>query len=260
MSNNMYTDMQLKIISGEIPLETVDGRAIWRLYKKALELDDGEIAARAQERLEQLKSEAVEKNRERVNNRNSLKKLGEFQWKQPTLNEYSEHQKKVVRGEIPLENVHTKELINIHLKAHNVGDYELSERFGDLITTRKIEAKEKKKARDIEYSKTHSKLYKKIKNSKITEQIEDGTALTKLEQGILMGVIDLDECSEEQLEHILQVVQAEKDEFKILLAKNLLLYKKDPKAIYTVRDKNEALDMLEELLGLPIRRPESWFC
>ena len=212
-----------------------------------------EIAVRVKERMDQAKSKSIENNRERVNKYYLQKKIGEFKWKQPKSNEYTEHQKRVVRGEIPLENVHTKELISIHLKAQNVGDYELSERFFDLISTRQMEAKERKRERD---SKNQ---YKRIERSNLFEH-NNSTALKKWEQAVLMGALDYNDYSIEQLEHILEVVQAENDEFKIILAENLLLYKEDPKAMYIVRDKGEALDMLEELLGLPIRRTETWFC
>ena len=40
---------------------------------------------------------------------------------------YSEKQLKIITGEIPLEKVHTNELISIHKKAYNVGDHVLAE-------------------------------------------------------------------------------------------------------------------------------------
>lgn len=40
---------------------------------------------------------------------------------------YSEKQLKIISGEIPLEKVHTNELISIHKKAYNVGDHVLAE-------------------------------------------------------------------------------------------------------------------------------------
>lgn len=251
MSNLEYTEMQLKIISGEIPMETVDGRTLRWLHGKAIARNDLNLAEQVKTRLSYLKTIAAEKNRQRFNTRYKQKRLGGFQWKQPQSNEYTEHQKQIVRGEIPYEDVHTNELISIHLKAHNIGDYELSERVLDLINTRRQEAT---KRHDV-----YTKIRHKSKGYAAFKSDESIKFLAKWEQAVLMGYVDLDECSEEQLQHIIDAVQKHGDTEMITIAKQLMLYKTEPEVLYAVHEHREAIDMIERLLGLPIRRPETWF-
>ena len=246
-----YTEKQLKIINGETPMEDAGGKVISWLYKKAVANNDHELAKKAKVRLEELKALDVEKNRQRELARYHLKHKGEFEWKQPKSNEYTEHQKQVVRGEIPISEVHTKELINIHLKAYNNGDFELYERFLDLITSRRIESQERKarykKARDT---------YKEFASLK---DYDAGSGLSKWEQAVLMCIVELDECSEEHLQHILDIVREQNNEELIAIAKQLLLYKTEPSVLFVVKTHREAIELLEEMLGQPIRKPDTWF-
>ena len=46
MKNPNYTEKQLKIIRGEIPLETVKGQTAAALYRKAIANNDAELAER----------------------------------------------------------------------------------------------------------------------------------------------------------------------------------------------------------------------
>lgn len=256
MATLEYTKMQLKVISGEIPIERANGHLLYPLYKKAITNGDEELAKKAKAQLDVLKMESVEKNRQRSRNIYSRRVRSEFQWKQPKSNDYSDHHRKIIRGEIPLEDVHTKELISIHLRAYNNGDYELSERMLCLVQDRRKDSQLKHKLR----KKTCGRHWYASKKSELNSWADNGNgSLTKWERALLMGLVDLDECSEEELERILRIVQAQGDEKKILVAEKLLSYKKDPKSVYVVRDHRAAIDRIEEKLQLPIRRPETWF-
>ena len=46
MKNSQYTKKQLKLINGEISLESVKGQTVSSLYRKALTNNDEEIAER----------------------------------------------------------------------------------------------------------------------------------------------------------------------------------------------------------------------
>lgn len=246
-----YTEKQLKIINGETPMEEANGRAISWLYKKAVANNDYALAEKAKARLDELKTIDVEKSRQRSLARYHLKHNGLFEWNQPKSNEYTEHQKKVVRGEIPISEVHTRELISIHLKAYNSGDYELSERLLDLINSRKQASKEKK----ARYNRAKAK----YKNFASLRDYDTENGLSKWEQAVLMCIVDLSECSEEQMRHILSVVQEQNNEELIAIATQLLLYKTDPSVLFVVKTHREAIDLLEEMFGQPIRKPDTWF-
>ena len=251
MDRREYTEKQLKIINGETPMEKANGKTISWLYKKAVANNDHELAEKAKVRLEELKALKVEKNRRRALTCYHLKHKGEFEWKQPKSNEYTEHQKLVVRGEIPLSEVHTKELISIHFKAYNNGDFELYERILDLITTRRIESEERRSR----YKNARNK-YKDFASLK---DCDSGNGLSKWEQAVLMCIVELDECSEEQLRHILDIVRKQNNEELIAIATQLLLYKTDPSVLFVVKTHREAIDLLEEMFGQPIRKPDTWF-
>ena len=248
MKNPAYSEKQLKIISGEIPLSSVNGYTALALYKKAIENGDTELAERAKERLDQLKEIAKQKNLDSVNKRNQLKRENEFQWKQPKGKEYTEHQKQIVRGDIPLSKVNTNELIHIHLKAKAAGDYELSERMYDLIISRREEAEEraskKSSSKDMNFN---------------NYGYEDRTVLDDWEKKVINSEVDLDEITSDHLRHILKLVKETGDETKIKVVEQLIMYKERPESILITQDHDEAMDGIERLMGRPIRRPNTWF-
>ena len=79
------------------------------------------------------------------------------------------------------------------------------------------------------------------------------------EQAILKGGIGLDEFTEEDVVKLVCILETTKDEEKLKVARLLLLYKRDPSALYITNNHWEAVDILEELFQLPIRRPWMWF-
>lgn len=248
MKNPAYSEKQLKIISGEISLGSVDGRTAYALYRKAIENCDTELVERAKIRLEQCKEIAKQNNLDRANKRNQLKRENEFQWKQPKGKDYTEHQKQVVRGDIPLSKVHTNELIHILLKAKAAGDRELSERMYDLIMSRREEAEE----RSLERGSSKDSGYNNV-------GYENGTVLTDWEKQVLNSEVDLDEITLDHLRHMLKLVKEANDETQIKVVEQLIMYKEHPESILITQDHDEAMDGIERLMGRPIRRPNTWF-
>ena len=251
MIKKQYTEKQLKIISGEIPLETIDGREATWLYKKAIENGDMELADRALQRKEQAKDEARKKNIERTIQNKALRRKGIYQWKQPKSNEYTEHQKQIIRGEIPFEEVHSNELISIYQKAINNKNFGLAESILGQIDYRRKVSDQKEKL--------HKKHKKKI--GKIIDGFDDydlGSPIPEMGQAILNGMVNIFECPKEEIIKLIAQLEDIEDEENLKLAKQLLMYKQDVSILYPVKNHWEAVDRLEELLQLPIRRPKDW--
>ena len=237
-----YTERQQKIISGETPLDSVNRQTATMLYKKAIANGDTDLAQRALDRSMALKKEQDKRNLDKANLRYHLKKEGKFEWQQPKSTDYTDRQKMIVRGEIPLEQVHTNELVNIYKKANFAGDAELANNMLSLIGDREEEYLRKQRA-----SSSADSFDPKRKS------------LTYWERGIVDAKIDLSECSLEHLRHIYEVVKETEGPEVISRVERLLMYKEHPESLYSVQSHAEAIDSLEQLLDLPIRRPETWF-
>ncbi len=256
MSNNQYTDKQLEIITGKIPLETIGTKTAIALYKKAIKNNDIVLAEKAQTRIITSKKETLERNRLRARTRHRLIRaqgINEWhEWKQPKSNEYTEHQRQIVRGEIQLDDVHTNELIHIQMKAQNNQDFELAERMMDIILARRIAAREKKLIRDREYERTGIRY-------NFAWDRANSEGLTKLQFGLFNGYIRIDECPENILIDMINELSAQENEKRLAIAKQLLQYKQDPRSIYITQVHWEAIDMIEDMVQIPIRRPHTWF-
>lgn len=256
MSNSQYTKKQLEIINEKTPLETIGTKTAIALYEKAIKNNDIVLAEKVRTRIETSKEEALERNRVRARNRHRLIRaqgISEWhEWKQPKSNEYTEHQRQIVRGEIPLDNVHTNELIHIQLKAQNNQDFELAERFMDIILARRVAAREKKLVRDRERETIGI-------NYNFDWDRANSKGLTRFQFGVLNGHINLDECSEKILIDMMNKFSTQGNETWLDTVQQLLQYKRDPRAIYITQDHWEAIDMIENMVQIPIRRPSTWF-
>ena len=256
MANNEYTEKQLKVINGEIPFESTQGRFLVPFYKKALRNNDDELAKKIRRRLDALKAEAYKRNNERGKKRSKEFYRNELpEWRQPRSNEYTAHQIKIVRGEIPYEKVHSNELISIYQKAHNNGDYELSERIFDLIYARRMQRMENHKARVKIQDKTH----------RLSEEFDSfvkldiNLPLTDLDKAALIGDIDLNSAGKVRAAKALEILCEQGLENEYAIIQGLLKNKNDPNSMLIVKDHWEAINLIEELLQLPIRRPDTWF-
>ena len=252
MANQQYTERQLKIISGEIPMETIDGRDATWLYKKAIENGDAELAEKALRRKEQAKDEARKRNIKRTVKNKALRRKGITFWRQPKTNEYTERHKQIIKGEIPFDAVHTNELISLHQKTHNNKDFVLAEMLYEQIAYRREKERLKEKARRATYKE----------RNKIIDNFEDydpKSPIPEIGQAILKGSVNIFECPEEEIINLIALLEKVGDEDNLKTAKQLFLYKQDISILYPTRDYCEAIDMIEELLQLPVRRPEDWF-
>ena len=253
-----YTEKQLLVINGETDAEQVDGRIARHLLNKARELGDEEVAVLAQTLLDKAHERAVENNRQRVNKRHQEKQQGIVVWKQPKSNDYTEHQRMVVRGEIPIEDVNTKELIHIHLKAKNNGDIELSERILSIIIDRRNAVEERVMER-AQQRFVFLQQHRKRSGNSNESNYQNRTYLTPWEKDVLRSVVDLRECPVGQIRHMIAVCERTGDAYNLKLSILLLQYKEHPETVYVTQDYHEAVDNIEFLMGKPLRRPETWF-
>lgn len=251
MANAKYTELQLKIISGEIPLESVNGRIAVQLYKKALANEDVELTEKAQARIVQAKAETSKRNIERTTRNIALRRKGVYQWAQPKTSNYTDYQKLVVRGEIPLAQVLTKDLITIYQKAVLNDDNVLSENIFELISYRR----EKWLSRD----RLRNRYSKKLCSIGDFEDFDINNPLSKWDQAILKGFLNFDDFTEKDLVRIIKILENNGNDEELKTARQLLLYKQDISVVYVTKDHWQAVDLIEELLQLPIRRPDSWF-
>jgi len=248
-----YTEKQSKVIRGEINPESVDGRLARYLLESAINLKDAPTIAFAQKLLDTSRERARLNNCKRACKRSRDLKSGAITWKQPKSNEYSEHQRQVIRGEIPIEAVDTKELIHIHLKAKEQCDIELSERVLSIIIDRRNASIEKQLA------KTPLRLALLHNDMNDPKCYLQRHSLINWERDVLNSVVDLSECTIEHLIHILHVCESHNDVHGAKMAKLLLDIKEHPETIYPTQDPAIALNMIEQMIGKPIRRPDTWF-
>ena len=112
-----YTDKQQAVLTGKISADEVTGQLAGRLLARAVQLNDEKVIAIAEELASRSHERHMEGDCERAKARRQKVKNNVYEWKQPKTSDYSEHHIKVIRGEIPLEKVATKELISIHMIA-----------------------------------------------------------------------------------------------------------------------------------------------
>ena len=79
--------------------------------------------------------------------------------------------------------------------------------------------------------------------------------LSRWEKAVLYGVIDLDACDEDHLQHIVDVCTLTEDDLHKSLAEQLMQYKRNPKIVYKYHG-TEALDIIGQLTFMPLPDPK----
>lgn len=247
-----YTAKQSQFLRGEITVDELDGRFFRKLLANAIAINDENNILLAKDLIEYCKEEAKERNRERSRQRtHNLLNGIETIWEKPKTTEYTEYQKKIIRDEIPLENVRTRDLVLIFKKANALGNYELAGVFEDLILER--HNNERQKCYDG-LNKLHQK-----RNGTYADNYQERDKLTNWEYAVLNLEIDSDECSTEHLQHILDVATKNNDEKSVRVARAMLKYRLHPELLWLHQDTEKALCSIEATIGLPIRRLNTWF-
>lgn len=247
-----YTAKQSQFLRGEITVDEVDGRFFRHLLNNAIAINDESNILLAKDLIEYCKDEAKENNRQRERRRGkNLRKGIETIWEKPKTTEYTDYQKKIIRDEIPLEKVSTKDLVLIFKKANALGDYELVGLLEDLI----IERHDKERQNRFDTLKRLSQR----ERGESPDDYQNRHYLTDWERAVLNLEIDSDECSTEHLQHILEVASKTHDERSERIARAMLKYRLQPELVWLHQDTEEALCSIEKVIGLPIRRLNTWF-
>ena len=274
-----YSEKQMAIINGSLSMEDVSGHVLTHLYKRALANQDDVLAEATRLCLNRKKAE----NKKRSNRASrkrifQMKKGANIEWKQPRSNNYTEHQKQIVRSEIPYEKVHTNELVSLYQKAHSNKDIELAERIYDIIRTRRLDLRDQAEKRADAQAKKYAAEHpaeclerKRGYHKKYTDFREkadrfdelwgcdEDIPLSNQDKAVLLEFCLLDEYDEEQLALAMTAVIELGDERLSLMIEAAAEAWRDSHSLYSVKSHEEAIDLIEELLGLPIRRPETWF-
>ena len=77
--------------------------------------------------------------------------------------------------------------------------------------------------------------------------------MNKEERGILSGHNDVSDYSLEHLYHIKEVCEKTNDDHNLEIINLLIQYVEHPESLYIVKSHDEALELIDKLMVLPIR-------
>ncbi len=244
-----YTKRQAQILNGELGIYDIDGHTSKALLKRAIALGDVEHIPFIKNLVKQTdKIKKIRKaTRDKIRKHN-FKNNVPTTWKEPASSEYTKEQIAVIRGEVPLEHVHSTRLISICKKARKRGDYALADTINAVIMDRRNHAY-------ISYEQVKEKFI----NNGWTDIFDDNsTTLAPWEYDLLEQKIELKKSSVEHLEHIIKVCHHNEDYDLEKVAEYLLRIKKDPSIILITTDREEAIRLYEQMTGVKVKRPEEW--
>lgn len=258
-----FSDIQQAIIDDIIPIDDVSTKDLGRLIEKARRLGCQDVVDRFEPIRATRKAEYKEVLRQRRRQEYLDKKNGipvkkrkytyhregapYISRKRPENNEYTDRQKAILRGEIPFEETHGNEYVAIERKARKKGDIEVLELVQTLAAEKRADKLERVREQAREYYRTHG--YDPDRNYHKRKK------LSRWEKAVLYGVIDLDDCDEDHLQHIVDVCTLTEDDLHKSLAEQLMQYKRNPKIVYKYHG-TEALDIIGQLTFMPLPDPK----
>ncbi len=248
-----YTEKQTKYLRGEITDNEVNGQFYRWLLISATKINDKEIMEKAEKRIAQLKDEAAEKNRKQARERMHRLYRGEAPVLKTTKStKYTDRHKQIIRNEIDPKSVHGTELAAILKIARAIEDYKTEALIDSILSERREDQREALHRR-LDKLKTDSDSGNTIKYRK------NDTCLVAEELALLNSEIDIDEVTEEDIRHIINICKKTGDNENLRIAEMKLQYKQNPKSVYVTQDVNEALLIIEKSMGIPITRRKDWF-
>ena len=90
MSKNEYTELQRKIISGEVSIDSIRGNFVVRLRNKALKINDIAVVEMAEKQIAINAERYKQRNRARALASSKMRRENRFDWKSPRSDEYTE--------------------------------------------------------------------------------------------------------------------------------------------------------------------------
>ena len=242
-----YTKRQIQVLNGNLTIDDIDGHTAKAMLRRADKINDTEHLPFIRKLVEDIDARTVAGRKERNHVRKrDLRKNKTYEWKQPASKDYTSEQIAVIRGEIPLEQVHNRRLISIHQKARMNGDVVLAETIYSLLMDRFMESKERRNIRRCNYRDPDH--YSKKASSLNIEEI-----------AFLEQEMPVEQFSEKHIEHIIDICHKNGDTVHENTARYLLKVKQNPDMILVTTDHEEALRMYEQMTGVRVRRPREWF-
>jgi hypothetical protein len=248
-----YSKKQMMILTGQLDLNGLDGHTAKALLRRALKIHDEEHLPFIQQFVEETNEKSIEKRRQRHNLRKQRLRHNEpIIWKHPKSKEYTPEQIAIVRGEVPLESVHTNRLVRVCQKARLNGDIVLSEAIYSIIIERRL--------RDKTWGSPYSQANRITYNSAgWTDQfLPTDNNLKSHELSLLNQDINLELCSVEHLKHIIEVCHKTGDTGREEIGTFLLRYKEDPSIILLTTNHEEAIELYEKMTVTKLKHPTEW--
>ena len=262
MKQESYSQRQRDIKSGKISVEELSLRALTNLMNTAISIGDQQMA----DLIEPILSQKKEESRLRRNQRSSEyyhSVVKPFRDAHPDIKyqlrpvvaqstEYTEYQKKIIRGEAPYENVRTADLVRIAAVARANSNFELANAMDDLANEKHADAVERNRVR------TREGYYAK-RGLDPNDSANHRKDFRRWERSIIESISDPYDYTISALEEILKVAKRAGDETASRVMEFLLAERMDRSVVYIAKTKEEAFAIIESNAAFPIRSPDDWF-
>lgn len=248
VTNTKYTEKQLSYVNGEKSISVASSQELSWLYPKTLANNDEELASAIKAQMDILKKQAKAHAAQLRNDRKrKIRSNIPIELRQPKSNKYTKHQEKVVKGEIPLNDVHTTELISIYMKAVNLGDAGLSDRIHPVILDRRA-----KEAAGIKRCDKHCKNRQKRSSQLYLDEL---SMLPKEQQELLLGDAHWAEFTKRDIEKMISSLERASNQKYLALAQEILSFKQNPGVKYRITNHEDAKDCLKRLFETALDKP-----
>lgn len=250
MKRTTYTQRQMDIISGEIAIEDISTRTLNCLLRDAVAFGDQQTAAFVEPFVVQRQEAAKERNLKRTKEHyhstiKPFRKSHEDGWTalmpiKTDSTEYTERQKKIIRGEIPYEEAQTRDFKRIAAVATNRGDFDIAEMMEGLACEKHADAVE----RNREGARKRHAEIAKARNPGSYDADGYRTYLNGWERDIIASRADPGDYSLEVLENILEIAKRIEDEQAVRIMEFLIRERIDPSSVYSVKTKEDAIRLI----------------
>ncbi len=248
-----YTKKQMMALTKQLDPDEIDGHTAKALLRKAIKIHDEKNLPFIRQLVEDANKKSIEKAKQRHELRKRhIRNSEPIVWKKPKSKEYTSEQVAIVRGEVPLESVHTNRLVRVCQKARLNGDIALSEAIYSIIIERRL--------RDKTWGSPYSQANRITYNSAgWTDQfLPTDNNLKSHELSLLNQDINLELCSVEHLKHIIEVCHKTGDTGREEIGTFLLRYKEDPSIILLTTNHEEAIELYEKMTVTKLKHPTEW--
>lgn len=236
------------------------GPAASRLLSTAQRLGDEPIIKFAADILASRKEEARKRKRARSHQyERAILHDTTDEWTGPQNTEYTAYQLRIANDDVPTEEILTQDIVKTYQKAVARGETEIANRLKQTIDARhekqrtKMKADRRKSARKAS-TKKNKRWRAAYPNNYLPASNPYRTELSERDYRILDGTIGLFGVSLRDLQYIRLLCENSGNQNLVELADRQIYYKEHPNAVFITHDREEALDIIEKLLGIRITR------